>query len=54
MTYQLFTQLSLWLTPNRFTWIRLGLAVIALAAVGMQSHVAWACDLSGGGSVCGG
>lgn len=54
MTHHLFTQLSVWLTPNRLAWIRLGLVGIALVAAGMQSHVAWAGDLGGGGGVGGG
>ena len=54
MTHQLFTRFSLWLTPNRLAWIRLGLVGLTLAAAGMQSHVAWAGDLGGGGGVGGG
>jgi hypothetical protein len=54
MTHQLFIRLSSWLTPNRLQWIRLGLIGIALAATGLQSHIAWAGDLGGGGGVGGG
>ncbi len=49
MTQQLYTQLSLWLTPNRLWLIRLGLAGLAVLAAAIQPQIAWA-DLSGGGS----